>query len=158
MPKKDRMLNKFGELVQLTAESVQDASSVLSDPRIDERFRKFAGELKRIAPKADDFLYFSAVMITAAEAAALNADGSSKLDSYGQPVKVGWEINKHGSWKWTSSDPSVRAYKNNNGDIFPEAELLKAYSQWVGRPLCVDHRSSSVDAIRGVILDVYYDR
>jgi hypothetical protein len=152
------MLNKFGELIELTPANVQNASSVLADPAVDERFRKFAGELRRIAPKADDFLYFSAVIITAAEAAAYNTDGSSKVDRYGEPVKVGWEIDKRGSWKWVSSDPSIKAYKNNNGDIFPEAELLKAHALWRGRPLCVDHRSSSVDAIRGVILDTYYDR
>ena len=46
----------------------------------------------------------------------------------------------------------------HNCDIFPEEELLKAYKQWIGKPLCVDHKSSSVDAIRGIILDTYYDR
>lgn len=43
------------------------------------------------------------------------------------------------------------------GDIFPEVELLKAYKKWVGKPLCIDHKSSSVDHTRGFIVDTYYD-
>lgn len=46
---------------------------------------------------------------------------------------------------------------NCNGDIFPEPELKKAYRKWIGRPLCKDHQSSSVDGIRGIIVDAYYD-
>ena len=46
---------------------------------------------------------------------------------------------------------------NCNGDIFPESELKKAYRKWVGRPLCKDHQSGSVDGIRGMIIDAYYD-
>jgi hypothetical protein len=57
-----------------------------------------------------------------------------------------------------SNDPSIKPYKNSNGDIFPEEELVKAYKKWVGKPLCVDHKSSSVDHVRGFIVDTYYDR
>ena len=32
-----------------------------------------------------------------------------------------------------------------------------AYKKWVGRPLCVDHQSQSVDKTRGVIVDTVYD-
>src|SRR5690606_19290329 len=110
------------------------------------RFKKFAAQLKRIAPKADDFLYFSCVMMTSAEAAALNPDGTVKLTKEGKPVEVGWEISSNGSWKWKTNDPSITPYRNNNGDIFAEAELLKAYKKWVGKPLCVDHKSDQVDA------------
>jgi hypothetical protein len=45
----------------------------------------------------------------------------------------------------------------HNCDIFPEVELKKAASKWIGMPLCKDHESSSVDGIRGIILDTYYD-
>lgn len=45
----------------------------------------------------------------------------------------------------------------HNCDIFPEIELKKAASKWIGMPLCKDHESSSVDGIRGIILDTYYD-
>ena len=155
------MFIKIGELSEITSNNVQSVESVLAelnDTEINERFRKFAAQLKRIAPKAEDFLYFSAVMMTAAEAAALNADGTTKLTKEGQPVEVRWEISPTGSWKWVSNDPTIKAYKNHNGDIFAESELLKAYKKWVGKPLCVDHKSDQVDAIRGIILDTYYDR
>ena len=74
----------------------------------------------------------------------------------GAKVEAHWE--KTGkSWKWVCSDPNIKPYKNANGDIFPAEELLKSYKNFVGKPLCVDHKSSSVDAIRGIILDTYYD-
>jgi hypothetical protein len=155
------MFIKIGELSEITSNNVQSVESVLAelnDTEINERFRKFATQLKRIAPKAEDFLYFSAVMMTAAEAAALNSDGTTKLTKEGKPVEVRWEVSPNGSWKWLTNEPSIQAYKNHNGDIFAESELLKAYKKWVGKPLCVDHKSDQVDAIRGIILDTYYDR
>lgn len=155
------MFIKIGELSEITSNNVQSVESVLAelnDTEINERFRKFAAQLKRIAPKAEDFLYFSAVMMTAAEAAALNPDGTPKLTKEGSPVEVKWDVSPSGSWKWVTNDPSIQAYKNHNGDIFAESELLKAYKKWVGKPLCVDHKSDQVDAIRGIILDTYYDR
>lgn len=151
------MFIKLGESFELTSASIQQAESILSDEAINENFKKFAGELKRIAPKANDFLYFSCVMMTAAEAVLVNPDGTLKLTKAGKPLEAGFEI-KGDSWSWKSNDPSIMPVKNSNGDIFPELELLKAYKNWVGKPLCVDHKSSSVDAIRGVILDTYYDR
>lgn len=151
------MFRKFGESFQITEASLQTAESVLSDPEINERFQKFAKELKKIAPKANDFLYFSAVMMHAAEASLLNDDGSAKTVANGKVATANWD--KRGeSWRWVSNDPSIRPYKNSNGDIFPEEELLKAYKKWVGKPLCIDHKSNSVDFIRGVIVDTYYDR
>lgn len=45
----------------------------------------------------------------------------------------------------------------HNCDIFPESELKKATAEWIGKPLCRDHESSSVDGIRGIILDTHYD-
>jgi len=151
------MFTKIGELSSLDGSSIQSEESVFADPSVDERFKKFATELRRVAPKANDFLYFSAVMLHSAEAALVNADGTAKLNSRGEQVKAHWE-KKGDSWKWVCSDAHVRPLKNSNGDIFPEEELLKAYKLWIGKPLCVDHKSSQVDAIRGVILDTYYDR
>ena len=149
---------KIGELSTLSFDNIENPISVLSDQAIEDRFKKFAKDLKRIAPKADDFLYFSAIMITSAEASTLNADGSVKKDRHGNHVTASWDVDKNGSWRWVCSDANIRPLKNNNGDIFPELEILKAYKNWIGKPLCVDHKSSSVDAIRGVILDTYYDR
>jgi hypothetical protein len=147
---------KLGEAQEIKLESMDSCLPAVS-PEILENFRKFAINLKKVAPKAEDFLYFSAVMMHAAEAAALNDDGTPKLTARGETVEVGWD-KSGGTYRWMSNDSSVKPYKNSNGDIFPEEELVKAYKKWVGKPLCVDHKSSSVDHVRGFIVDTYYDR
>jgi hypothetical protein len=151
------MFVKLGELIEISRVESTDSCLPSVSPEILDNFRKFATNLKKIAPKAEDFLYFSAVMMHAAEAAGLNDDGTPRLTVKGEPVQVGW--NKGGgTWRWTTNDTSVKPYRNSNGDIFPEEELVKAYKKWVGKPLCVDHKSSSVDHVRGFIVDTYYDR
>lgn len=123
--------------------------AVLADPIILDRFTKLAYDIKSVAPKSDDFLYFSIIFLKAAESALLDDQGNLK--------KVGsekaWGYFDEG-WKWHGN---VKSHKNNNGDIFPEIELKKAASKWIGMPLCKDHESSSVDGIRGIILDTFYD-
>lgn len=123
--------------------------AVLADPIIVERMTKLAHDIKSIAPRSDDFLYFSIIFLKAAESALLDEAGNLK--------KVGgekaWGYFDEG-WKWHGN---VKSHKNSNGDIFPELELKKAHMNWVGKPLCKDHESSSVDGIRGIILDTYYD-
>ena len=57
-------------------------------------------------------------------------------------------------WNWHGN---VKPHRNNNSDIFPESELKIAAKEWIGLPLCRDHESSSVDGIRGIILDTHYD-
>ena len=148
--------NKYGEASEIKLENAESCIPAVS-PEILENFQKFANNLKKIAPKAEDFLYFSAVMMHAAEAAALNDDGTPKLNAKGEAVVVGWDTGNN-TWKWTTNDPNVKPYKNSNGDIFPEAELVKAHKKWVHKPLCIDHKSSSVDHVRGFIVDTYYDR
>jgi len=147
---------KLGEAHEIKLENMESCLPEVS-AEVLENFRKFATNLKKIAPKAEDFLYFSAVMMHAAEASALNEDGTPKLTLQGKPVEVGWDTSG-GTWKWASNDPNIKPYKNSNGDIFPEAELTKAYKKWKHKPLCVDHKSSSVDHVRGFIVDTYYDR
>jgi hypothetical protein len=147
---------KLGEAHEIKLENMESCLPEVSAEVLDN-FRKFANNLKKVAPKAEDFLYFSAVMMHAAEAAALNEDGTPKLTIKGEAVEVGWDTSGN-TWKWTSNDPSIKPYKNSNGDIFPEAELTKAYKKWKHKPLCVDHKSSSVDHVRGFIVDTYYDR
>ncbi len=147
---------KLGEAQEIKLENV-DSCLASVNPDILENFRKFATDLKKIAPKADDFLYFSAVMLHAAEAVAINDDGTPKLTIKGEPLQVGWD-RRGDTWRWTSNDPNIKPYKNCNGDIFPESELVKAHKKWVGKPLCIDHKSSSVDHTRGFIVDTYYDR
>jgi len=147
---------KLGEATEIKLENA-DSCVPQVNAEILENFRKFAQNLKKIAPKAEDFLYFSAVMMHAAEASALNDDGTPRLNVKGESVQVGWDKSGN-TWRWMSNDPSIKPYKNSNGDIFPEEELVKAYKKWVGKPLCIDHKSSSVDHVRGFIVDTYYDR
>ena len=150
------MLLKIAESFEpIKLEEYDSNSSVVSETALDQ-FKKVAAELKQIAPKAKDFLYFSAVMMTAAEAAIYDDDGKLLKDSSGKELSAYWEKNGQ-SWKWVCSDSKVKPYKNNNNDIFPESELIKAHKKWIGRPLCLDHKSSSVDMIRGIIVDTYYD-
>lgn len=148
---------KLGELIDLVPTDVQSRDSVLISDEIIQDFKKTAAQLKRIAPRADDFLYFSAVMMHAAEASLVNDDGTPKLSARGEAVKANWD-KTGGSWRWICSDNNIKPYRNSNGDIFPEEELVKAYKKWVGKPLCIDHKSSSVDHVRGFIVDTYYDR
>lgn len=151
---------KIGENFEIQQNDIKQSNSVLSelDSSILNDFIKTAAELKRIAPKAKDFLYFTGIMIHSAEASLYDDVGEIKKDAQDNPISAHWDVNeKTGSWKWVCSDKSIKPMKNNNGDIFPEAELKKAYKLWVGKPLCIDHKSSSVDHIRGVIVDTYYD-
>jgi len=148
---------KLGELIEISRVENTESCLPAVSPEILENFRKFAANLKKIAPKAEDFLYFSAVMMHAAEAAGLNDDGTIRVMANGKPVEVGWDKSGN-TLRWMSNDSSIKPYKNSNGDIFPEEELVKAYKKWVGKPLCIDHKSSSVDHVRGFIVDTYYDR
>jgi len=151
------MFVKLGEIIAI--EGIQNTESCIPeiDPKILENFKSTASSLKTIAPKADDFIYFTCVMMHSAEASALNTDGSIRITAAGEPVIVEWD--KSGdTWRWKSNDPNILPYKNSNGDIFPEEELVKAYKKWIGKPLCVDHKSSSVEHVRGFIVDTYYDR
>ena len=127
-----------------------DESAILADPEIIARFNKFASKIKSIAPKSDDFLYFSIIFLKSAESSLVDDSGAIKKLSGGEDA---WGHFDKG-WKWHGN---VQPHKNNNGDIFPEAELKKAAADWIGMPLCRDHESSSVDGIRGIILDTYYD-
>ena len=151
------MFIKIGEITEISR--VENASSCIPSVNQDilDDFKKTAESLKKIAPKAEDFLYFSAVMMHSAEASSLNEDGTPKLNAKGEAVQVGWD-KTGGTWRWQTNDSSIKPYKNSNGDIFPEEELVKAYKKWVHKPLCIDHKSSSVDHVRGFIVDTYYDR
>lgn len=148
---------KLGELIEISRIENTESCIPQVSPEILENFRKIAYNLKKIAPKAEDFLYFSAIMMHAAEAAALHDDGTTKLTASGKPVEVSWD-KSGGTWKWVSNDPNIKPYKNSNGDIFPEEELVRAYKKWKDKPLCIDHKSNSVDHVRGFIVDTYYDR
>jgi len=141
------MFRKIGysssELTPLSSEAV------LADPIIVDRMTKLAHEIKSIAPKSDDFLYFSIIFLKAAESALIDEKGD--LKKIGRERAWGYFDE---NWRWHGN---VRPHKNNNSDIFPESELKKAARDWIGKPLCKDHISDSVDGIRGIILDTHYD-
>jgi hypothetical protein len=152
------MLIKFAESTVLQPTDIRPTDSIVdSDDDIEMRMAKFAQELRVIAPKAKDFLYFTCVMMHAAEASLLDREGGFKKGADGNPLTCSWEKIGNDSVKWVCTDPAVMPYKNNNNDIFPESELKIAHKKWVGRPLCLDHQSQSVDKIRGVIVDTIYD-
>lgn len=152
------MIRKYANAV-IIPEVIEDTEELLSnaDLELNNKMKKFAQELKTIAPQASDFLYFTAVMMHAAEASLIDDDGEIKKDASGNPVTAKWEELPSGSVRWVCSDPSIKPYKNSNNDIFPASELKKAYPKWVGRPLCLDHKSSSVEHVRGVIVDTHWD-
>lgn len=151
---------KIGETTTIRSSDIKSTDEVLTTLNTSaiDQFAKTAKELRRIAPKAKDFLYFETVMMHSAEANLVDEKGNIKKDANGKDVESRWDIDKKtGGWKWVCSDKNIKPYANSNGDIFPESELKLAYKKWVGRPLCVDHKSSSVDHVRGVIVDTYYD-
>ena len=107
------MLLKIAESIEpIKIENYEDNVYVVSDEAL-EQFKKVANELKQIAPKAKDFLYFSTVMMTAAEASLYDENGNRLKDASGKDLDAHWEKNGR-SWKWVCSDPKVMPYKNNN--------------------------------------------
>lgn len=154
--------NKIGEsLVFNPHTDILKPRVALGDKKIQQRFIKMAKKLKKIAPKANDFLYFSAIMMHSAEASLVDqTTGEAIKNASGSPVVGYFEkfTNKKGqeSLRWISPD-GIKPYANANKDIFPEEQLKIAYKKWVGKSLCKDHKSDSVDGIRGIIIDTYYD-
>ena len=123
---------------------------ISANPKLVERMTKLANGIKAIAPRSDDFLYFSIIFLKSAESAILDEGGNIKKTSSGENAWGFFDEN----WKWHGN---VKPHRNNNKDIFPESELKVAAKKWIGMPLCRDHESSSVDGIRGIILDAHYD-
>ena len=123
---------------------------MLANKVLVDRMTKMANDIRSIAPKSDDFLYFSIVFLKSAESALIDDKGNLKKLSSGENAWGFFDEN----WKWHGN---VQPHKNNNSDIFPESELKIATEKWVGMPLCRDHESGSVDGIRGIILDTHYD-
>lgn len=141
-------------------------------------FKKLAADVKRVAPKSDEFVYFVCRAIHAMEAAnydpvtkTFNGDGyiirrgEDGKDQHGRKVED-WQ---DGLWY---SESGVEPYVNQNGDAFPEEELLsdveivdengdpktvKSYQTFVGRGLFVNHASDDAEKIRGIVLDARWD-
>ena len=149
---------KLGESFEISSAHIHQLEKLASDEDLDieRKMQKFAQHLKVIAPHAKDFLYFTCVMMHASEASLIDDNGNWKKHSNGNPVEAHWEKVGEGV-RWVCSDSSVKPYKNANRDSFPEFELKTAHKNWIGKPLCLDHKSDSVDKIRGVIVDTVYD-
>lgn len=149
---------------------IVSSTKLNDDPAVHARFAAVTNTLREeqkkrgateLSPYVDDFLYASCIMMHAAESALINQETGEVIKNANGTSVSGW-FEKYDSAdgretaRWVSPD-GIRPTKNNNGDIFPEAELLKAYKNWIGKPLCKDHVSNSVDGIRGVIVDTFYD-
>jgi hypothetical protein len=149
---------------------IVDNAKLNDDPAVHARFAAVTDTLRaeqkkrgatELSPYVDDFLYASCIMMHAAESALINQETGEVIKTADGKSVAGWfeRYDAEGgreTARWVSPD-GIRPTKNNNGDIFPETELLKAYKNWIGKPLCKDHVSSSVDGIRGVIVDTFYD-
>lgn len=163
-------IKKIALVDVIDGENIIATSKITGSEAALAQFRKVADQLreeqtkkggKQLSPKVSDFLYAHCIMMHAAEAALIDQEtGNPILNSNGSPVKGAFVITKDAkgrdSVKWESPD-GVLAYRNGNGDIFPEEDLVKAHKDWVGKPLCKDHVSDSIDGVRGVIVDTYYD-
>ena len=166
------MLIKLGEAITVTKDDLKPNILDDDDPEITRMFQDGVIDLKArasaeaaaesiktgkaIAPKAKDFLYFTAVMMHAAEAALLDETGALKKTADGKDVEAHWDTDND-TWIWRCNDPNIKPFKNSNADIFPAQELKKAYKKWVAKPLCLDHQSQSVDMMRGLVIDTYWD-
>lgn len=144
-----------------------------------ERFRQLTAEVRRVAPRSDEFTYFVCRAIHAMEAGNYNpvtkefsGDGHIIQGENGKCKVCGEAIQKWQNGLWHSKS-SLEPYCNQNGDAFPEVELLKdveivdassgdrrkikAYETFIGRGLFVNHASEDAEKIRGIILDASWD-
>lgn len=174
-------------LTKYAVTSIESASLVTPEMALGSEtnmahFKELVAELKKagqsadkkVAPRSDEFVYFVCRAIHAMEAAnydpvtkSFTGDGyiirrgNDGKDQHGNPVEQ-WQ---DGLW-YSASD--ISPYINQNGDAFPEEELLadvvndkgdkiKAYESFIGRGLFVNHASDDAEKIRGIILDARWD-
>ena len=143
---------------ELTASEVEHT---VSAENLDN-FKRIVAGIKQVAPKSEEFLYFVCRAIHAMEAANLDP-------KTGALVGDGLVDPQTGLWK-SANGRTQLPYVNQNGDAFPEAELLKiieaahdgkpdklAYQSFIGRGLFVNHASDDAEKIRGIILDATWD-
>src|SRR5260221_4871376 len=111
---------KYAELDNISADSIKSVGQAFSEFDIGlsilDRFKKTAAELKKIAPKSKDFLYFTAIFMHAAEAALIDDNVNIKKDAGGTEITSHWEEDENNdTLKWVSSDPKILPFKNSNG-------------------------------------------
>jgi len=125
-----------------------------------EKFKTIVAGIKKVAPRSDEFLYFVCRAIHAMEANNIDIKTGSI---------VGDGVIDLTTRMWKSAS-GLLPYINQNGDAFPESELLKvveaaqgdkpaklAYQSFIGRGLFVNHASDDAEKIRGIILDATWD-
>lgn len=108
--------------VRILPHSVKTNILDQDDPEILATFKKTAADLRAIAPKAKDFLYFTAIMMHAAEASLIDDDGEIKKHADGSPITSSWDTEGN-TWKWKCSDTSIKPYKNSNC-LVPGTDIL----------------------------------
>lgn len=158
------------------AENALTPEIALNNETATERFKELISGVKKVARKSNEFVYFVCRAIHAMEASNINlktgeiiGDGHISVNDGNGKCKIcQCDLEKtpngiiiEGLWHSTQG---VEPYINQNGDAFPEYELLreredgtKAYETFIGRGLFVNHKSDDAEAIRGIILDAMWD-
>ncbi|MHA1677138.1 MAG: hypothetical protein ACTSU6_08220, partial [Candidatus Njordarchaeales archaeon] len=137
---------KFSQDIQITAANLITNKNVGSDQKIHNKFYRRAQAVKKLVPTSEDFLYFHAVFMHAAEASTINL-------KTGEPLE-GVEGRFDSKWNWIGN---AAPYANSNHDIFPEQELKKGHKGFIGRGLFVNHESNNAEKMRGLIVDAIYN-
>jgi len=158
------LFKKANATLTVSRDDIVEPEVALSTEGASQQFKKLVAEVKRVAPRSEEFTYFRCIAIHAMEAANLDTQGSaihkghiSVAGDDGNCKVCGTALNKDaqgssidGLWCIASD---IDPYVNQNGDAFPEAQLLEGYKSFIGRGLFVNHASSDVEKIRGIILD-----
>jgi len=168
------MLKKYAT-GEVAIQSINAEMALNSEANM-KRFRELTAEIKRVAPKSDEFVYFVCRAIHAMEHANLDPvtqqfSGDGHIVRRGEDgccstCKQNMQDWQEGLWH---SEAGVKPYINQNGDAFPESELLKevtsedgkeikAFETFIGRGLFVNHASDDAEKIRGIILDAQWDQ
>jgi len=171
------MLKKYAVATLKSAKLVSPEIALSSEASM-EHFKQLRMAIKEF-PKSNEFVYFVCRAIHAMEAAnydpvtkTFSGDGHIvKCNQDGKCEKCGNVVKESQNGLWHSSK-GILPYINQNGDAFPETELLKevevigsdgnkrrvqAYQTFIGRGLFVNHASDDVEKIRGIILDANWD-
>lgn len=149
----------------LTRDNFVEPEIALNTTGATEQFKKLVAEIKRVAPRSDEFTYFRCIAIHAMEAANLDehgvvinkghiteADGKGNCKICGAALVRDPRTGEPVEGMWCSAS-GIEPYINQNGDAFPERELVSSYKSFVGRGLFVNHASDDAEKIRGIILD-----
>jgi len=154
------MLTKIAQ-VTIETPRIVEREEALQHEGATEQFKKLVANVRRVAPKSDEFLYFSCLAISAMERANLDKEGSVVGDGHiieaedGKCTVCGEKVKKFENGLWHSAK-GIEPYVNANGDAFPERQLTAGYKSFVGKGFFVNHASEDVEKLRGIILDAVW--